>query len=67
MVNLSLLKRYIEYSGIKLSVLSYKIGVSRTTLWSRLRGDSEFTKEELKDICMVLKLNEKERKNIFGT
>ncbi len=67
MVNLSLLKRYIEYSGIKLSVLSIKIGVSRTTLWSRLNGRSEFTSEEIKDICKVLRLNEKERQNIFNT
>lgn len=67
MVNLSLLKRYIEYSGIKLNVLSIKIGVSRTTLWSRLNGHSEFTNEEIKDICKVLRLNEKERENIFNT
>lgn len=67
MTNLSLLKRYIEYSGMKLNVLSYKLGMSRTTLWSRLNGHSEFTSDEIRDICKVLRLNEKERENIFGT
>lgn len=67
MVNTELLKRHIEYSGIKLTVLAIKIGVCRTTLWSRLNGTSEFKSDEIKDICRVLRLNEKERITIFNT
>ena len=66
MYNLELLKRKIAYSGIKLTVLSYKLGMSRTTLWSRLNDKSEFTSDEIKDLCRILYLNEDERNKIFN-
>lgn len=64
--NLLKLNQIIKYSGVKLIVLAYKIGISRTTLWSRLHNHSEFTPEEKRLICNALHLNEQERKEIFG-
>ena len=66
MANTNLLRRKIEYDGIKVTVLSYRMGISRTTLWSRLHDKSEFKPDEEKDICRVLRLNEEERISIFG-
>lgn len=66
MYNLQKLIQKIEYDGVKLSVLSYKIGVSRTTLWSRLTGRSMFTPDEIKCLCKALRLNEEERHEIFN-
>lgn len=65
MCNVKRLKQKIAYEGIKLTILSYKLGISRTTLWSRLSGHSEFTDTEIHDICRVLHLDEKERFEIF--
>ena len=65
MPNIKLLKQKIAYEGIKLQVISYRIGISRTTLWSRLSNRSEFTKDEIRDICLLLRLNAKEREAIF--
>ena len=64
--NLFKLNQAIKYSGVKLTVLAYKIGISRTTLWSRLNNHSEFTPEEIKQICNLLHLNEKEKEQIFN-
>lgn len=66
MCNIQRLQKKIKYEGLKLTVLSYKLGISRTTLWSRLNGHSEFTDAEIKDICRLLRLNEKERFEIFN-
>ena len=66
MVNLSLLNRKIKYEGIKLNVISYRIGISRTTLWSRLKGKSEFTIDEIKLLCEALHLTDEETKRIMG-
>lgn len=65
MCNVKRLKQKIRYEGVKLTVLSYRLGISRTTLWSRLSGHSEFTEAEVRDICRILHLNEAERFDIF--
>lgn len=65
-MNTKLLKQHIDYAGIKYTVLAYKLGVSRTTLWSRLNNLSEFTTDEVKDLCQILRLTKSERMEIFN-
>ena len=65
-INIIKLNRTIKYSGVKLSVLAIRLGISRTTLWSRLNNKSEFTPEEIRSLVEALRLNEDEREEIFG-
>ena len=65
-IDLNKLNRTIKYSGVKVSILAIKIGVSRTTLWSRLTNKSEFTPDEVVQLIKALRLNETEQKEIFN-
>lgn len=66
MTNVKRLKTLIDYSGYKYTVLAYKLGMSRTTLWSRLNGFSEFTIDEQHDIARILHLTKTQRSFIFN-
>lgn len=65
MVNLKKLDETIKESGITMTALSRKSGVSRQTLYNRLGGVGEFTASEIVGVTNALRLSEEERESIF--
>lgn len=45
--------------------LAEKIGISKKTLYSRMRGDTSFTQSEIVKISNVLSLNNEQMLSIF--
>lgn len=65
MVDLEALKGIIENSGVKISVLAEKSGVSRMTFYKKLKGETEFKVSEIVGLCNALRLTNAERDSIF--
>ena len=65
MVNLKKLDETIRESGITMTALSKKSGVSRQTLYNRLDGVGEFTASEIVGVTAALRLSKDEREAIF--
>lgn len=65
MVNLKKLNETIKESGITMTALSRKSGVSRQTLYNRLDGVGEFTASEIVGVTAALRLSQEERESIF--
>ena len=65
MVDLRKLDETIKNSGIKMTALSEKSGISRQTLYNRLDGIGEFTASEIVGITSALRLSQEEREAIF--
>ncbi len=64
MVNTELLGKRVTDSGLKLSFIAEKMGISRLTLYRKLRSQRVFTVDEVNDLCRILAitdLGEKER------
>ena len=57
MTNTVLLKKLIKDSGLKLSFISKKLGISRYALYKKIMGESHFTGPEIKILCDLLNLN----------
>lgn len=56
MTNTALLESLIKESGLKLSFIAAKLGISRHGLYKKIRGVSQFTGPEIKIMCKLLKL-----------
>lgn len=56
-----------EIARCRLSIpkLAEKIGISKKTLYSRMRGETPFNQDEIVSISNVLNLNNKQILNIF--
>lgn len=65
MTNLELLKAAIKSSGASITFLADKCAITRTSLYSKLEGISEFKLSEIIAICDALKLTTVERDTIF--
>ena len=66
MTDTELLKRKIEESGLKMSFIAEKMGLSRSGLYNKVNGSSEFTQKEIVEICSILQITSKtDRNNIF--
>lgn len=65
MVDLKTLNKTIDQSGMKLSAISDKMGVTRTTLYNKVSGRTEFNASEIETLANVLHLSEKDRNSIF--
>ena len=67
MPNINLLKTKISESGIKMTILSEKTGISRETLYNRLNVNGEFKASEIVALTSALNLTKEERDKIFLT
>ncbi len=67
MPNINLLKTKISESGIKMTILSEKTGISRETLYNRLNENGEFKASEIVALTSALNLTKEERDKIFLT
>ena len=65
MIDIELLKDFVSDSGITMTSLSRKAGISRETLYNRLNGIGEFTASEIVGISDALRLTNIERDSIF--
>lgn len=65
MVNIELLKQYIDDSGMTMVSIAKKAEMSRETLYNRLSGVGEFTASEIVGLSKALKLSNSIRNSIF--
>ena len=56
MTNTPLLKKLIKDSGLKLSFIAEKLGISRTALYKKIEGLVPFNGPEIKIMCDLLYL-----------
>ena len=65
--NIALLKEKISESGIKMTMLSEKTGITRETLYNRFNENGEFKASEIVALTGALNLTKEERDKIFLT
>lgn len=65
MLNAELLRTKIEESGITVTALAAKSGMTRETLYNKLAGKGEFKASEIHALTKVLHLSKAERDAIF--
>ena len=67
MAKIEKLKGIILNSGMTMTAISKKTGISRVTLYNRLNGIGEFTAPEIVALTRVLHLTKAVRDEIFLT
>jgi transcriptional regulator with XRE-family HTH domain len=56
MTNTDMLERLIKDSGLKLSFIAEKLGITRQALYKKIKGLVQFTGPEIKVLCELLNL-----------
>ena len=64
-MKLELLNDKIRVSGLKKNYIAEQMGIDRVSLYNKLAGKTEFTVTEIISLCDILKLNDKDKKQIF--
>lgn len=64
MVNVKLLKEKIKDTGMTISAIAEKAGISRATLYNKMKNGN-FCASEISSLTKVLCLSKKERDEIF--
>lgn len=59
------LKKKIKDSGLTMTAISRKVGITREALYNKMSGESEFKASEIAVISEALNLSSKERDYIF--
>jgi len=65
MVKLDSLKTRISDSGMTMTAVAQRTGMSRVSLYKKLDGKVEFKLSEIVSLCKALHLSDKERDSIF--
>lgn len=65
MTNTEMLKEVIRQSGFKRKYIAEKLGITYAGLMKKIRNESEFKASEIKILCDLLNICEKERDSIF--
>ncbi len=65
MTNTSLLRAKISESGISISFIAKKMGISREGLYKKVNNETEFKASEIALLKNILHLSNIERDNIF--
>lgn len=65
LMNLSLLAKKIDDSGLTKTAIAEGLGLTRQGLYNKLEGKNEFTGSELKRLSTLLSLNEQDKNDIF--
>ena len=65
LVNLDLLRDYIRKSGLRISFICDRLGLSRESFRLKMNGSREFKVSEMKTLCDVLELAPDVRDAIF--
>ena len=64
-MNLVYLNDRITISGISIVALAAKMGISRQSLYLKMKGEREFKTSEVTKLCDILRLTEEERTLVF--
>ena len=64
-MNYELLRTYIQDSGLKISSLAAKIGMTRQSLHAKLRGNRSFTQSEIMALKIALHMDDDDFIRIF--
>ena len=64
-MNYELLRAFIRDSGIKVSYLAEKIGMTRQSLHAKLNGNRTFTQSEIMSLKIALHMNDEDFMHIF--
>lgn len=65
MMNVNLLKSKIVLKGKKIPSIANDLGISRTSLYRKLNGKSEFTRSEIARLIGILDLKKENAIEIF--
>lgn len=65
MPDLVLLEKKISDSGMTMVAIAQKSGITRETLYNKLKGQGEFKASEIIGLTKVLRLSTEERDAIF--
>ena len=65
MTNTKLLRSRIDASGYKMRFLAEKIGVTYQCFIQKVNNKSELKASEIKTLCLLLNLDERDRESIF--
>lgn len=60
-----MLRKVIDDQGLKMSALADKVGMSRQSLYLKIKGDREFDQGEMMSLKKALRLSDKEFMAIF--
>lgn len=64
-MNYELLREFIRNSGLKVSFLAGKIGITRQSLRAKINGDRAFTQSEILALKVALRMSDEDFMNIF--
>ena len=59
------LRNLIEQKGLKLKFLAQQLGIRYETLYFKLKGQKEFSQSEIKKLCKLLDIPNREIFNFF--
>lgn len=65
MVNIEELKKVIDDSGMTVTAIAEKAGMTRATLYNRMAGNGEFTVAEAAGLALALHMTKAQRDAIF--
>lgn len=65
MTDTDILQEKIEKSGLKLSYIAKEMGISRTSLYKKIRNQTPFDQYEIDDLCNVVGITLTEKELIF--
>lgn len=65
MVNYPALTKAIEDSGLKMSAVADRLGVTPQGLKNKLNGTTEFKISEVQELCDLLRFTRHQRQQIF--
>lgn len=60
-----LLENYIKESGVKISFICEKLGISPQAFYKKRKGLSPFTASEIFALCLITRIPDTDRPKIF--
>lgn len=60
MTDVKQLEKIIQQKGLKKGFVAEKIGVSRSTFYAQLKGETEFKASHIRSLCDVLDIKDDE-------
>lgn len=64
-MNLTYLNDRISLSGITITALADKMGISRQSMYLKMSGERDFKTSEVEKLCEILRLTAEERALVF--
>lgn len=65
MTDEKLLREKIAESGLKIDHIASMVGITRSSLWQKMSGKSEFKASEMASLTKILGLSLREKERIF--